>query len=262
MSRTQFELYMALSGNREQMVRIFSGWDWEEYPVNILFSYAYPQYIEWFFDEVKPFPRPAKLMLDSGAFTASTLGIELCVEEYIDYIHNSPIKWDEVIALDVIGDHVASYNNAVLMEDEGIRVVPTYHEGEPMEALHQLCHYWEKVALGGIVGSPKNNMVRFFKQCFKECWPHRFHSFGCCLKESLDLLPFVSADSSTWLSQIVRWAKFACYKHRRISGLKGDTLYWASKADALEAVRFQREYTGRWAQVYRKVLDSPSELED
>ena len=75
------------------------------------------------------------VFLDSGAFSAFTLGVNLSVAEYCEYIkRNTDILRVEdgiVMAsvLDGIGDPLQTYRNQLEMEARGVRPMPCFHSG-------------------------------------------------------------------------------------------------------------------------------------
>ena len=76
------------------------------------------------------------VFLDSGAFSAHTLGVEIDIVEYCEYIkRNSDIirKEDGVVmasVLDGIGDPLKTYRNQLTMEELGAKPLPCFHYGE------------------------------------------------------------------------------------------------------------------------------------
>jgi hypothetical protein len=101
----------------------------------------------------------AQIFLDSGAFSAYTLGVTLSVEEYCAYIQrNMDILRKEngvVMAsvLDGIGDPLQTWRNQLEMEMRGCRPLPCFHAGEDERYLEHYVRNYEYITLGGMVGS-------------------------------------------------------------------------------------------------------------
>src|SRR3972149_3213760 len=96
---------------------------------HILESYHYVKK-QKYVDEMRA--NGAKVFLDSGAFSAFTLGVKLSVDEYCDYIWQN---WDIIrfdgttmmaSVLDGIGDAELTYQNQLAMEARGVRPLPCF----------------------------------------------------------------------------------------------------------------------------------------
>jgi hypothetical protein len=139
----------------------------------------------------------ASRMLDSGAFTAYHQGSAIDLEALI--AEGVSGRWDEVVALDVIGDPDGSIANAERMRAAGCVATPVFHIGDPWEHLEHYVEHWPKVGLSCRFGEPKRESLRFYEQCFARGWPAKFHSFGWVHRDVLIRFPFASADAATWI---------------------------------------------------------------
>ena len=168
---------------------------WAADPMPLLLSFAYRQGT----DRVLAMLRSTQLMLDSGAYTAHTLGKVINLRDLIAEAKNP--RWTEVVSLDVISDWQASKANAETMSAAlGYdRVIPVFHMGEPWQVLADYCARWRKVGLGGLVGQPRAIVTAFLGQVFARSWPKRFHIFGVSGDTILGLYPFESADAASWV---------------------------------------------------------------
>lgn len=108
----------------------------------------------------------AKVFLDSGAFSAKTLGINISVEEYCGYIQRNidivRVENGVLMAsvLDDIGDAQITYQNQLAMEALGVRPIPSFHAGEDTRYLDWYIDNYEYISLGGLVGaSPKQLQI-------------------------------------------------------------------------------------------------------
>ena len=98
------------------------------------------------------------LFVDSGAFSAWTRGINIDIDEYIDFVNSIDTYTDMVASLDVIAGRLgypvstqeyveaaqASWNNYLYMYDKiksPKKLIATYHFGEPIEYLNQILDY-------------------------------------------------------------------------------------------------------------------------
>ncbi len=101
----------------------------------------------------------AQIFLDSGAFSAFTLGVKLEVKDYCEYIYrNQDIirKEDGIVmasVLDGIGDPLQTWRNQLEMEARGVKPLPCFHCGEDEKYLEWYIQNYDYITLGGLVGS-------------------------------------------------------------------------------------------------------------
>ena len=208
-------IYMALGGAPRN---IESSFEVDPAPA-VLCSYVY-------FKQFEKLLQSAKIrfwVLDSGAFTAHSQGKPIAIADYIAFckdVLQGPVPPREVYALDVIGDHVASAHNTELMWKAGIPAIPTFHIGEPEQALVDLAKHYPKLALGGIAGMGPRALP-FLKQCFARVWPKPMHAFGVHSEEVLMALPFHSADATNWQLTPTAFGRWQCYDGLKLGVRKG-----------------------------------------
>ena len=158
-----------------------------------------------------------KYFLDSGAFSAFTQGINVDIDEYIDFIKATRNKWEVVNGLDVIGDWKASAINMEKFEANGIDPLPTFHTGSPLEELRRMCQKYDYIALGGLVPyATKSEMIRsWLSTCFsviKDYWPKKIHGFGVNSVGLWTDYPFYSVDATSWLVVSRKLAQLQVFK--------------------------------------------------
>lgn len=166
-----------------------------------------------------------KIFLDSGAFSAFTLGTEVDLPRYCDFI----LENDDIIArdngikmiapLDVIGGPGGEFyskaktaelslKNMDEMERRGAAPLPCFHYNEPWEYLDYYASKYEYIALGGLVRNDLFSLESWFRQVFERtCNPDgtpkiKFHAFSLTALGLMMKYPWWSVDSSTW----VQWA--------------------------------------------------------
>lgn len=138
------------------------------------------------------------LFLDSGAFSAWKNGIEINIDDYIQYIQNNHIG--KYIVLDIVGDPELTYKNLKYMESKGLQPIPVFHLGSDKKYLEQLVNEgYYYICLGGTVGSNRNKRIEFFDECFNNFPDTYFHGLGMTDPQLLLKYPWFSADSTTWL---------------------------------------------------------------
>lgn len=92
------------------------------------------------------------IFLDSGAFSAFTQGVNIDIQEYIDFIKTHQDHLTVYANLDVIGSPEGTWKNQRRMEKAGLMPLPCFHYGEdPKWLVMYLSRGYEYIALGGMV---------------------------------------------------------------------------------------------------------------
>lgn len=160
----------------------------------------------------------AKVFLDSGAFSAFTLGVELSVSEYVDYIaRNMDILRVEdgnlmASVLDGIGDPHQTYRNQLEMEGllklKGIdaRPLPCFHSGEDERYLEHYVQNYDYITLGGMVGASTQQLMVWLDRMWDRYLTDgsgrprcKVHGFGITAIPIMEAYPWYSCDSSSWI---------------------------------------------------------------
>ena len=179
---------------------------------------------------VKRFEAPTngKLLVDSGAHSAHTKGIELDLEEYIGFANDNIDKFTLYVQVDKIpGKYrmpktakdwleapALSWENYLYMRERSkdpSKLVPVFHQGEDFKWLKNMCDYTfsDGSHIPYIGLSPRGDVSLKAKYDFSaECFgviqesknPNvKTHAFGATSLEMLEMLPYTSADSTTWV---------------------------------------------------------------
>lgn len=158
----------------------------------------------------------AKVFLDSGAFSAFTLGVELRPVDYCEYImRNQDILRNEegnimASVLDGIGDPLQTYRNQLEMEDRmkgcGIRPLPCFHAGEDERYLEYYVAKYDYITLGGMVGSSTKQLMVWLDRVWDRYLTDgagkpkvKVHGFGITAVPIMEAYPWYSCDSSSWI---------------------------------------------------------------
>jgi hypothetical protein len=161
----------------------------------------------------------AQVFLDSGAFSAYTLGVELSVKEYVDYIvRNRDIIRVEngnlmASVLDGIGDPLQTYRNQMEMEarfkeDHGLNLkpLPCFHAGEDERYLEHYVRNYDYITLGGMVGSSTAQLMVWLDRMWDRYLTDgsgnprcKVHGFGITAVPIMEAYPWYSCDSSSWI---------------------------------------------------------------
>lgn len=169
------------------------------------------------------------VFVDSGAFSAATRGIEIDVDDYIEWLnkwHENMVQyccWDVIPVGDINPVDAAqqTWDNYLYMYERLVdkeKLVYCYHYGEPVEYLHQALEFGcTRIALGGMAKRKKAERKEFLQSIQHEFKDHpnvRVHAFGMTDVDLLQQFRFIhSADSTSWL-----WpAKFSEIQAKSIS---------------------------------------------
>jgi hypothetical protein len=166
-----------------------------------------------------------KTFIDSGAFSMYHSGVKIDIDEYIEYINNTPkpTVWAELDTipypiLDTASAKVSaeeSWEKYIYMieriKDEYIdKIMPVYHFGEPYAALERMLNTEVKgrlipyICLGGRHGVNRQAHDKYYSHLFKIIKASKnpnvkVHALGMTVLDLLEKYPFYSADSTTWL---------------------------------------------------------------
>lgn len=153
-----------------------------------------------------------KVFFDSGAFTAHTMGMELHVDEYVEYIKKNMdlVRFEDgimmVSVLDGIGDPLMTYRNQLEMEARGIRPLPCFHAGEDERYLEYYVQNYDYITLGGMVGSSASMLMKWLDRIWERYLidgsgrPRlKVHGFGITSIPIMESYPWYSCDSSSWV---------------------------------------------------------------
>lgn len=156
------------------------------------------------------------LFIDSGAFSAWSQGVDIDINEYMEFIKEHSGILELYANLDIIAkgnrqeDKKESAEktliNQKIMEKEGLSPLPVFHIGEPFEYLQYYIENYEYIGLGGMVGKSKNVLTPWLNECFqkyicdKKGIPKvKVHGFGLTTFLFMLKYPWYSVDSTTWV---------------------------------------------------------------
>jgi hypothetical protein len=195
--------------------------------------------------------------LDSGAFSAQNAGVKIDLDSYIETckdLMQTDKQLTEIFALDVIGNHKASLDNTNLMVKAGIPAIPTYHLGEPTDALIYLAKHFPKIAIGGMAKLIKRKKILYIKECFARIWPKPVHGFGCASRDILLSFPFHSSDATNWELAPCGFGNWESFGQLSIHGSNQNL-----RAEVEYYLKLEREVQARWSKTMESIksqLDS------
>jgi hypothetical protein len=160
----------------------------------------------------------AKIFLDSGAFSAFTLGVDLSVAEYCDYIARNMdiIRFEDgammASVLDGIGDAQQTWRNQNEMEIRfkhmglDVRPLPCFHFEEDSRYLDYYVANYEYITLGGMVGASTQQLRNWLERVWENHLLDgsgrakiKVHGFGITSVPLMEEFDWYSCDSSSWI---------------------------------------------------------------
>lgn len=176
---------------------------------NILESWHYvhrQRYVNYMRDN------KAKVFLDSGAFSAWTMGVSMNIYKYCQWIIENQdiirIDGNALMAsvLDAIGDAQGTFENQMQMEKLGVRPLPCFHKYEDPRYLEFYVANYEYITIGGMVGTPPKELEVWLDQIWGKYLTDgagnakiKVHGFGLTSVPLMERYPWHSCDSSSWI---------------------------------------------------------------
>ena len=147
-----------------------------------------------------------KIFLDSGAFSAYTQGVEINIDDYIQYIKDHQHFVEVASVLDAIGDPDQTYHNQKYMERHGVDALPCYHYGEDEAVVDYYANNYEYITIGGMVPISSPQLKIWLDRIWgrhlvdKDGRPKvKVHGFGLTSIPLMARYPWYSVDSSSWV---------------------------------------------------------------
>ena len=153
-----------------------------------------------------------QVFLDSGAFSAYTLGVDLDLPTYCEYIKKNEdiIRREDGIlmasVLDGIGDAQLTYENQLAMESHGVTPLPCFHVGEDERYLEWYIKNYEYITLGGMVATSTKQVSIWLDRIWDKYLTDgsgnpriKVHGFGVTSVPLMARYPWWSCDSSSWI---------------------------------------------------------------
>jgi len=183
---------------------------------NRMYSYYYVKTRKAYnqtFNEILKNTLFENILVDSGAFSISTVGGEIPIIEYADWL--SGIK-DKVsyINLDVIPKDIADlertadmgWENLKYLESRGLKPIPVYRLSEPKKWLERIMDNYEYFCLSktSVAQAGKKNILLSLDQCWKKLTDRqgkplrKVHGLALTSIPLMSRYPWFSVDSSTW----------------------------------------------------------------
>lgn len=153
-----------------------------------------------------------RVFLDSGAFSAFSLGVQVDLPAYCEWIKRNLdiIRTDGpslmASVLDGIGDPLKTYQNQIAMEQLGVRPLPCFHYGEDERYLEWYIEHYEYITIGGMVPISTPQLFHWLDRIWNKYLTDgsgrariKVHGFGLTSVPLMQEYPWYSVDSSSWV---------------------------------------------------------------
>jgi hypothetical protein len=148
----------------------------------------------------------ARIFLDSGAFSSFSLGVDVNINDYADFIKENKDFIDMASVLDAIGDPVGTFHNQNTLEKLGVEVLPCFHYGEPWDLCEYYLNNYEYITIGGMVPIPNQKLEGWLDELWDKVLTdndgysrRKVHGFGLTARNLMEKYPWFSCDSSSWI---------------------------------------------------------------
>jgi len=148
-------------------------------------------------------------MIDSGGYSARTRGVEIEVEEYVDFLNrNQP---DMALELDTSDVWQTLANRKILQAKcPSVYIIPIYHWSDYISStfrsmIDDLVTDYPMIAVGGVAGVSigREEQFELYDYVFQRTRDKvKVHGLGQTSKPYLEKYPFYSVDSTSWLAAV------------------------------------------------------------
>jgi hypothetical protein len=151
------------------------------------------------------------VFVDSGAFSAFTLGATIDLKKYVTFLKNKKDIYHIASNIDVIGEHAeqATYDNQKKLEQmlgRGI-ICPVHHvRDEDYWLQRYLDEGYDYIFLGGMVPESVPILRQWLDHVWLKYLTHddgtpkvKVHGFGLTVEELMFRYPWYSVDSTSWV---------------------------------------------------------------
>ena len=158
--------------------------------------------------------------LTAARFSAWRKGIDLPIQEYIEYCKRHKDEVDFYVNLDCIPGEAGkmdssqesiefsagkSYSNLQIMKDAGLAPVPVFHQGERFEWLEKMINDGETyIGISPYMRAHQNEIIKWMDRCFSLITDDKgrpivkTHGFGVTACNLCVRYPWTSVDSTSW----------------------------------------------------------------
>lgn len=146
-----------------------------------------------------------RLMIDSGAFSAWTIGEPVDRQAYAEFLERWSGKWDYAVTLDVIGDPDTTAVNTRWFHARGIAVLPVFTLGHTLADFDAMVADTGYVCVGGLVKLSRAARIKRVAMLQRRAQDHGggVHALGVGSMTTVEAARPYSSDSSNTSSTFV-----------------------------------------------------------
>lgn len=169
--------------------------------INILVSYAYIKKSPMMLDAIRDAQGHARVMLDSGAFTAHGQGETITLDEYCGFVADTRDLWWGYVSLDKVGDSETTERNLAAMRERGLDPMPVLTVDAHVDKAPTLIGKSASLCVAGGVTEPLTSygprLEEIRRRVGADVW---LHGLGFTRGLRTGRTAVNSVDSSSWLS--------------------------------------------------------------
>ena len=120
------------------------------------------------------------------------------LDQYCTFLENLPVKPWRYFVLDVIENEEETMKNYEVMLARGFDPVPVYTYGQNVDAIDYYYSKTDYIGIGGLVGQPKNKLIRAVKKAQDKVNGRKSHLLGFTSMPYIKHFKPYSCDSSSW----------------------------------------------------------------
>jgi hypothetical protein len=179
-----------------------------------------------------------RLIVDSGAFSAYNSGMEIKLEDYIEFVKKTKERFKEVkelnfVQLDVVFDEEGTKNNYEAMLEAGLDPCPVFTRGGSPDRFKQLLSTGKYIFVGGVQrgkGAPN-----FAKWVLENSTPQdKVHLLAFVRPDFINHYKPYSVDASSWTSA-GRYGQLLYYCNGRLKSMSKSDFSKQPKKEFLDA---------------------------
>lgn len=148
------------------------------------------------------------VLIDSGAFSIYNSGVDLNIDDYVEFTKQLPQHWnfisfdvipkDKKSKVDVDKCGQATYENYLYLKDKIPNLWPVYHYGEDIKYFKKYMELTDKICVGSLLGN-KIKSYHHYNQIFSLAKDKiKIHGLAMTSVDFLFKFPFYSVDSITY----------------------------------------------------------------
>tara|TARA_R110002012_G_scaffold256153_1_gene436203 strand:- start:145 stop:939 length:795 start_codon:yes stop_codon:yes gene_type:complete len=154
-----------------------------------------------------------EVMLDSGAFSAKSIGATIEIDEYMEFVATYGHNFEGgYVALDVLGEPDQTQKNLDIMWDAGLDPMPVHVWGDTSYRMEQLYERASKICLGGFKRPGRGPAPReYVVEKMRMAQGRPVHWLGYTNFDMVATLTPHSCDAVTWKAAQI-WGQVMFYK--------------------------------------------------